>query len=362
MQSKPTSAIPAGQSHLEEYSRQSFDPNYFSVQESSYDNPEVLVEITSKCNFACDYCSSSFKERSKGNMSIELFEHIARQLPDITNKPIRLHIDGEPTAHPKFYELAKIVNNYGMRIALATNGSIMDPKWLDLKMNMLISISTNPEELRVRHRGLDFDAYVDNIIKYLRHWNQVTTDQIIKFQVMYYLSPSNNKYKDYTAKKLFFIAGLIKEAGLDIFYSDKCEMDFDKFGQYTLTKSLNEIIIFCKHNVAKSGLYPENGVRNEYVPTETGFCDSSWKRLAILYDGTVSYCCIDLSGRTAYTEPKDIWESKLKDIWMNHPTITKVRNNFTKGKITHEVCKTCLAPCVNNQRFISTSFPCDFQS
>ena len=87
---------------------------YLNFLEGCYQNPVVLVEISSVCNFQCVYCVSRLKRREKGFMSQELFEHIVEQLPKITPYPVRLHIDGEPTTHPKFYEYGKILNQAGI--------------------------------------------------------------------------------------------------------------------------------------------------------------------------------------------------------------------------------------------------------
>ncbi len=92
---------------------------YFNFLEGCYQNPVVLVEISSVCNFKCVYCVSRLKKREKGFMSQELFEHIVQQLPKITHYPVRLHIDGEPTIHPKFYEFGKLLNQKGIPFVVA---------------------------------------------------------------------------------------------------------------------------------------------------------------------------------------------------------------------------------------------------
>jgi len=88
-------------------------------------NPEVLIEITSVCNFACTYCSSPFGERKKAHMPMDLFIHIANQLPGLTKQNIRMHVDGEPTMHPNFAEMVQYLNSKDFGVSLATNGSLL---------------------------------------------------------------------------------------------------------------------------------------------------------------------------------------------------------------------------------------------
>src|SRR5262249_21738941 len=134
-------------------------------------NPEVFIEVTSVCNFACTYCVSPMKLRKKQQMSLETFRRVLEQVAGMTRKPVRLHIDGEPTSHPQFKEMALLVNSYGLPVWLATNGSQLDSSFLDIWMDPLISISTSPEELAKRHRKLDFDRYIDRIVNYARDWS-----------------------------------------------------------------------------------------------------------------------------------------------------------------------------------------------
>ena len=131
-------------------------------------NPEVLIEITSICNFACTYCVSPMKLREKKQMTMETFRKVLDQVSEITTKPIGLHVDGEPTSHPLFHEMALLVNSHDLPISLATNGSHLDPSFLDIWMDPLISMSTLPEELAKRHPKLNFASYIDRIANYAK--------------------------------------------------------------------------------------------------------------------------------------------------------------------------------------------------
>ncbi len=149
-------------------------------------NPEVMIEITSICNFACGYCVSPMKLRDKKQMSMEKFRSIVEQISTMTTRPVRLHIDGEPTSHPNFLEMAKLVNSYGLPIALATNGSLLDPKFLAIRMNPLISMSTSAEELSERHKKLKFEEYIDRIVRYVAAWSTSNAEQNLFFQIVHY--------------------------------------------------------------------------------------------------------------------------------------------------------------------------------
>ena len=51
-------------------------------------NPNVMIEITSICNFACTYCVSPMKLREKKQMSMDTFRQVMEQVATITTKPV----------------------------------------------------------------------------------------------------------------------------------------------------------------------------------------------------------------------------------------------------------------------------------
>jgi hypothetical protein len=95
--------------------------------------------------------------------------------------------------------------------------------------------------------------------------------------------------------------------------------------------------------LASGGLYPAtDDVEAPRLPRDHGFCDSPWKRLVILADGRIQPCCIDLSGSLSFTDPIEIHDSSLRDLWTSHPRIQSMRNDLIEGRVTHPTCRQCL--------------------
>ncbi|MFH1216834.1 MAG: radical SAM protein [Pseudomonadota bacterium] len=308
-------------------------------------DPQVLIEITSKCNFSCTYCSSAFKEREKINMSMDMFKHILAQLPGFTSKGIRMHIDGEPTSHPQFFDMAQAVNNAGLRISLATNGSLLKPEYLALDMDQLITVSTNSEEFAMRNKAMSFNNYIARIISYVQEWTKGGSKAEIVIQVPYL--PDKQSDSEYKQKKEDFIFNFIGQTGA----RESCTPDERNPLLYRNCDGRRLVVL--RHQIVKTGLYPEGGQKKSYVPVLQGFCDSAWKRMAILADGRVSFCCIDLSGATSYTEPNEIWDKSLSFLWHEDDRIKEIRNNFLQKRVTIPVCQTCLAAVRENSRVVA---------
>lgn len=297
--------------------------------------PEVLLEFTSRCNFACTYCSSAFKERPKVDMSLELLRHLAPQLPGLTNKVIRMHVDGEPTLHPHFFEMVQTINQVGHRTILATNGSRLDPAFLALDMDLLISISTCAEEFVQRHRTMSYESYIERIQTYIRAWLDTPNRQHIWVQVPFTLG--NQDDPEYALHKEAEVARIIEAIGLP-----KPGVPLSE-APYRYRKSPGVGVEFYRWNIVGHALYPVDGKRIDYAETATGLGDSPWKRLAVLADGRVSCCCNDLSGGTAFTAPDEVWKTPLKDIWLSHPRVLAIREAFLARRVPLPICRQCLA-------------------
>lgn len=314
--------------------RPSWIPSTLAEIEQRVLNPEVLIEITSRCNFACDYCTSPFKDRPKTDMKMELFEHVVKQLPAVTTRDVRLHVDGEPTMHPRFRDMVALVNRQGLRVGLATNGSRLDPSWLDLDIAMTITVSTTPEEFTTRHKKMDFRKYVETFTTYVREWARRDSPQTLFLMFIYNrpTEPSGDR-----AEMDAMVARFIEETEL----RQHTTPTPDNPNQFWKGPRASTTLI--EYTIVGGGLYPVGGTLVEPPPTEHGFCNSPWQRLTVLSDGRVGFCCVDLSGKATHTGPREIWQTSLLELWLNHPKVQHVRNEFKEGRVSEEICRKCLA-------------------
>ena len=303
-------------------------------------NPVVFIEITSICNFACTYCVSPMKLREKKQMSMDTFRQVMEQVSTITTKPVRLHIDGEPTSHPQFKEMALLVNSYGLPLALATNGSRLDTSFLDIWMDPLISMSTSPEELAERHNKLDFDAYIDRIANYATAWSRSQARQNVFFQIVHYAQKSPAADAAYKSRKDAFLIEFCRRAGL---YETCREENSVQEDNYRFTRKGHPgALSFIKQVVMESGLYPLDGKLVERERATAGFCDSPWRQLVVHSNGTLGACCVDLSGGTNFATAEEVETTSIKELWESSPQIKRLRQSFLEGRVERDVCQRCL--------------------
>lgn len=81
----------------------------------------VQIEITTACNFHCFYCAG--RDMPTQSMALELFDALLLGLPN-GRHTISLQGEGEPLAHPRFWEMLERVHRAGHRPYLITNASL----------------------------------------------------------------------------------------------------------------------------------------------------------------------------------------------------------------------------------------------
>ena len=313
--------------------------------------PVVLMEITSHCNFKCDYCVSRLGLRKKQHMSFELTRHIVDQLPYLTTESVRLHVDGEPLLHPDFSKIVQMLSKRKLPVIVATNGSLLTPDHLKLDMDLLISMSVTEGEFRQRNTIYDLTDYQNRILEYLSAWTETITEQTILVQFKYY---KDSDEKDQKRQIINYIKFIVKKMNLKKRLKNKfvrckysgIDHELDKKNCYV--KNNKSILYFCIRPVNDGPNYRMKQFSDSV--TRNGFCSNPWQELAILSDGRISFCCMDLTGGTAFTEPEEIWKRPLLDIWMDH-RIEKIRRQLLGRHVNLPVCQRCLAELPDNSLY-----------
>ncbi|MCE8424884.1 MAG: heme b synthase [Candidatus Methanoperedens sp.] len=84
----------------------------------------IAWELTNACNLACIHCrASAIKEPSPDELSTEQAKHFIDKL--VEYRPILILTGGEPLLRPDVYEIANYATGHGLRVVLATNGTLL---------------------------------------------------------------------------------------------------------------------------------------------------------------------------------------------------------------------------------------------
>lgn len=90
-------------------------------------NPLRLVfwELTARCNLRCRHCRAEAGAVAAGELSLDEIRKVARSIRE-TGDPILVLTGGEPLTRTDFFEVAGVCTGLFSRVALATNGTLVD--------------------------------------------------------------------------------------------------------------------------------------------------------------------------------------------------------------------------------------------
>ena len=269
----------------------------------------VYLEITNVCNLSCSFCPGT--KRKKHFLTTEEFSLLASRLAGHTEY-LYLHVMGEPLLHPQLAEILGIAADFGFKICLTTNGTLLDrtlPTLLAARNLHKISVSLHSFE--GNDGGVDLEDYVsrcaracaalaeNGVICAFRLWNEGGKNE----------------------KNAQIFAVLSQE----------------------LERNVAEIPLDVRGN-RKLGdrLYLESAEKFDWpdmTAAEGGveFCLGLRQQAAILCDGTVVPCCLDGEGQIALG---NLFTQPFEEILLSSRAQAIV-DGFSRRRPTEELCRRC---------------------
>lgn len=89
---------------------------------------EVIIEVTHKCNFKCDFCFNRVSFAKKNRSGKELSSAYIKKIIDALKKnniPIVRFTGGEPMLRKDIFDLIKYAKRKGLQVRMNTNGSLI---------------------------------------------------------------------------------------------------------------------------------------------------------------------------------------------------------------------------------------------
>lgn len=269
----------------------------------------VYIEITNRCNLACDFCHGT--KRPLGTMPPEDFRRIAEKLRWETSY-LYLHVLGEPLLHPQLKELLAIAGELGFRVCLVTNGTLLHKRREELlAAKSLHKVSVSLHSFEGNGGAGDLPAYLQQVWEVclplsergvlcaLRLWNEGTAPRL------------NGAVETFLSRRI----------GRDVE-----SLPRDARGNRTLRPNLflerAERFGWPDLNAPESG---------------ANFCHGFTRQLAVLWDGTVTPCCLDSEGDIPLG---NLLSQPLEEI-LQGERAAAMAAGFAARKPTEELCRRC---------------------
>ena len=260
-----------------------------------FHNPYTIkIETVYGCNRRCDFCAihtQNIKEIKF--VTLDMIKLIAHQIKEFFDgSRIELTLRGEPTLHPKIFEIIKILKGItSSQVMLTSNGIVltedMVKKFYEAGLNILL-----------------VDCYEKETLELMKK---------VKTEFEKYSIREKTPYKRYKNKQY-------------LIYND------DVYGEKVIYRNIHNTAGNVDFNkVSKYGLYPLK------EPLEK-CCVSPFRELVIRHDGIVCLCCNDWKNQCIVG---NILKDNIYDIWHTKKlnTIRKLLLNKQRGKVSP--CNVC---------------------
>jgi len=278
------------------------------------------IELTNCCNLSCPQCNSGsgLMTRSRGYMSVDLFEKIIKELgPYLYN--INLYFQGESMMHPQFFTILEKCSN--LHITLSTNGHFLSTENAEKIVRsdlseLIISLDGMDEETYSSYRLKgDFETVLSGIknISEAKKRNASSLKVIIQFLVN-----RNNEHQINAVRKFATEMNVsLRLKSMQIINRDSYDSWLPSMGRYS------------RYRKAGSGYEIKSNFPDR--------CARLWLNPVITWDGAVLPCCFD---KDADHVMGSMNENSFRDIW-NGERYRLFRKNVITGRRAIAICRNC---------------------
>lgn len=266
---------------------------------------KIYVEISNVCNLKCAFCPGTV--RTKRAMTEDEFHKLLPKLQPYTDY-LYFHLMGEPLCHPKLFTFLELAADYGFKVILTTNGTLLSRHTDRLcSARGLHKVNISLHAFEANDLAMSFQEYLAGCLTFgqkaegkvlvsYRLWNNGGADAM------------NAEILD--ALHAYFPGTWVNE-GRGTRIGERIYLEHgDKFDWPDLTAPVQSDRVFCY------------GMRDH---------------IGILCDGTVVPCCLDHEGDIALG---NIFEEELGDI-LQTQRAKAIFQGFSTGKAPEELCRRC---------------------
>ena len=285
----------------------------------------ISIEPTNLCNLACKECPTGMKSlsRTKGNMSLDLFKNIIKQVsPQLTG--LILYFQGEPYLNKSLFKMIKYANAQNVYTYCSTNAHFLDDNKVKMTLEssldeLIISLDGTTQKVYEEYRQNGSLKKVLDGSKRLTLWKKKLnlSKPFISFQFLV-VKPNEHQIED--AKIL------AKDIGVDKIIFKTAQIYDYKNGNPLIPENDK----YSRYKRQKDGTYKiKSKLKNH--------CWRMWSNPVITVDGSVIPCCFDKDAKYAFGNLK---EQSFKEIW-NSEKYKTFRQQILTNRRSIDICKNC---------------------
>ena len=248
----------------------------------------VQIHLTDLCNLACRYCyyyapDSPNRPSGKNHLAFDLFTKVVNDCVDIKVDTLYLSGQGDPTLHPRFYDMLQYLRDRPLSVTTYSNGTFPLERCRDILLGTDRIVINLGEADRASYRALQGRDLFVRVIKNIRELARLKPELNPNFRI-----------------EVVFITTSLNEAS-----RLRTENLVKKLGAHLLQQKVAEI---SQHN--RHIMFPDQDraeIEGDWPP-----CYHGWFYSAIKLNGDVNVCCFLQRltiGNVFKTSFKEVWGS-----------------------------------------------------
>lgn len=267
---------------------------------------KAYFEITNVCNLSCSFCHGT-KRPPRFVSSCEFRTVVEKLKGKVTY--LFFHLMGEPLLHPLLGEFLAISKEYGFKVILTTNGTLLrDRKDEILSSPALHKISISLHSFEANDVNFTLDEYVCGVLEFCRE--AAAADKIAVMR-LWNKGGKESLNEDILAKLREYFPGEWKESYSSLKLAERIYLEW---GQKFDWPDMSAEEMGCNFT-----------------------CYGMRDQIGILSDGTVVPCCLDSEGDIALG---NIFTDDLDDI-VSSPRAVAIKEGFENRNVTEPLCRRC---------------------
>ena len=266
---------------------------------------KVYLEISNICNLNCRFCPGT--KRAKKALTEEELAVLLPKIRPYTDY-LYFHLMGEPLLHPKLERFLKMAGEYGFKVILTTNGTLLKKQQeMLLRSPALHKINISLHAFEANDLAIPFETYLSDCFAF---GNASAGKKLVVYRLWNQGGEDTQNREILDAMHRYFPEDWVQERhGIRI--ADRTYLEYgDKFDWPDLTAAEGDSRVFCY------------GLRDQ---------------LGVLCDGTVVPCCLDHDGDLALG---NLLTQDMEEI-LNSPRAKAIYEGFSNREATEELCRKC---------------------
>lgn len=243
----------------------------------------IKIKLTNFCMFNCDYCCFHYKDKF---ITVETIQTLLKEIKTLKIPNILFVLyGGEPTLHPKFYDIIDILRKYGEITILTNMGTPLD-------FNRLKGCSF----MFTLHTKYISNKNVSENLKHIKGLPKDTYDLVLLM--------SKDNYKD--IKRLYCIFKMMYNTSIGYVFQD-----IDKIPDEFLNL-FNDNVIKVTRDSRVELLSYQQMIKRHYTNFYGCKCDSGMNMFILNSDGNVYRCESDFLNKRVLCNINDLHNNLFK--------------------------------------------------